>query len=423
MKKRIRLSEFEATHLGIEPRNSHEKGSNPKYYLTETQHNEIRYLRSGEDSAKVKTFTETSPNNYSTKKKVVLSAWNSKSETMMDIEEYCKKYKLPLKDITSYKLVSHTGTPFYNVVFKTIIEKLKEDLTEEFIAETIKKLIVPVRLAPIDGVPEFESSKFDRLIYTDCHIGMDTNKGGNALYPTMWGEDELMTRLKIMTDQVQINRTSKMLVVDELGDLVDGWDEQTVRKGHHLPQNMDNKKAFDVALRFKVKMAQDLAQVYDFIQFNNICEDNHAGAFGYIVNSAFKQIIEAQFQNRISVVNHESFINHYTVFNKHFVLTHGKDSKNLKFGFKPHLDPKQIEKIDQYMKYHNLYDGKLIEFSKGDSHQLLFDMAGSDDFDYMNYLAFSPSSEWVQTNFKKGRSGFVMQNHRGKNRTIIPYFF
>ena len=36
---------------------------------------------------------------------------------MMDIDEYCSFYGLPRADIRSYKLVSHTGTPFYNIVF------------------------------------------------------------------------------------------------------------------------------------------------------------------------------------------------------------------------------------------------------------------------------------------------------------------
>jgi len=422
MRKRMRLKPDEVNFLGLEVKTSnYTTGDNPLYILDDSQQSMLNELRG---KTKVASFTRTSANNYSKKgKKVVLSSWDYKTNKNMGIEEYCKKYNFPIDDITSYKLVSHTGTPFYNIVFKTISEKIKEDLTEEFISNAIKQFIVPAKLRNPINSDDFGRQSFDRLIFTDAHIGMDTNKDGNALYPVKWGEQELMARMEEMVDRTRLCKTSRMLIVDDLGDLLDGWDAQTVRKGHHLPQNMDNKKAFDVALKFKVEMAQMLAEEYDFIQFNNICEDNHSGAFGYIVNSAFKTIIEAQYENRIVVRNHEAFINHYTVFNNHFVITHGKDSKNLKFGFKPHLDPKQIEKIDQYMKYNSLYDGKDIEFSKGDSHQLLLDMASSDDFDYMNYLAFSPSSEWVQTNFKKGRSGFVLQHFNNGNRVINPVFF
>lgn len=419
-KKRIRfrLIDSEAEFLNLQVKPMYSDGRLAQYSITKKQRNDLFEFRA---KTKVDSFTETSPNNYKMKPKIVLSAWNVKTEKMMDIGEYCQNYNLPLKDITSYKLVSHTGTPFYNIVFKTIVEKIKEDLTEDFIDKAIAKFIVPIETQTIK--PKDDNKKFDRLIYTDVHIGMDTNKDGNALYPTEWNEEELMVRLYEMVSHTIQNKTSDTLIIDELGDLLDGWDEQTVRKGHHLPQNMDNKKAFDVALQFKVKMIQMLVPYYNFIQCNNICEDNHAGAFGYVVNSAFKRIIEVQFLNMVKVTNHDKFINHYTIFDRHFVLTHGKDSKNLKFGFKPHLDPKQIEKIDGYMKHERLYDGKDIEFSKGDSHQLLLDMSSSDDFDYFNYLAFSPSSEWIQTNFKKGRSGFVLQHFNGKNRTINPYFF
>ena len=109
-----------------------------------------------------------------------------------------------------------------------------------------------------------------------------------------------------------------------------------------------------------------------------------------------------------------------------FVISHGKDSKSLKFGFKPVLDSKQIEKIDQYIKQNEIYKQcDFIEFSKGDSHQLILDYATSDDFDYCNYLAFSPSSEWVQTNFKKGRSGFVFSNvdYNDNLKDIKTYYF
>jgi len=357
-----------------------------------------------------------------------MTSWDYDNGSNMTIEQYCKKYNLPFEHISSWKAVTHTGTPFYNTVFREVKNIIADSIGVDAMEEIIAKYIKPLDVQPLftPDLPEKYKEikpKADRCVYTDVHIGMDTDKDGTALYPTKWNEEELMKRCDEMVDYIIKTKTADILILDELGDLMDGWDGMTVRKGHSLPQNMDNKKAFDVALRFKMHMLSRLVKHYDFIQCNNICEDNHAGAFGYIVNSAFKQMAEILYQNRVIVTNHERFINHYSVFNHTFVITHGKDSKNLKFGFKPNLDPKQIEKIDQYMKQNGLYDGKKIEFSKGDSHQLILDMASSDDFEYMNYLAFSPSSEWVQTNFKKGRSGFVLQHLDGEHKTIQPYFF
>jgi hypothetical protein len=419
-KKRVRLNQEKCTILEIEYRGKDAGGQHKKYWLSEGQ---LKIL----ELTSVSTKTETKPNDYKQSdpdgRVVVMSSWIEKEERNMGMEEYCKKYNLPFDEITSYKFINHTGTPYYNIVFKTISQKIAEDLTEEFIAESIRKHIIPLGTKKIVAGDPSNIKKADRVIYTDVHVGMDTNKDATALYPVVWNENVLMDRMNEMVDYIIRKKNSEILILDELGDLLDGWNAQTTRGGHSLPQNMDNKKAFDVALKFKVEMIHRLVPHYDFIMCNNVCEDNHAGAFGYVVNSAFKQIVELQFANIVYVTNHERFINHYSFHDHTFVISHGKDSKSLKFGFKPHLDPKQIEKIDGYMKQNKLYNGNQIEFSKGDSHQLVFDMASSDDFDYMNYPAFSPSSEWVQTNFKKGRSGFVLQHIEGDIKTTTPYWF
>lgn len=363
--------------------------------------------------------SKSQSNNYK-EKPFVLSAWNAAGH-MMDIDEYCAHYKLPKKDITSYKLVSHTGTPYYNIVFKENYHTT-EDFTFEFIEAAVKKHVKPITVKASTG----ETNCFDRVVYSDVHIGMHVNKSGHALYGGDWDEVELNRRLDVLVDRTIKLKKGSYLVIDDLADLLDGWDGKTVRKGHDLPQNMDNAKAFDVAVSFKVKMIDALVQHYDKILVNNICEDNHAGSFGYVVNSAVKQILDIKYKKNVEVNNHRKFINHYYVGNHCFVITHGKDSKNLKFGFKPHLDPKQLEKIDQYLKQNEIFKKcNFIEFGKGDSHQMLLDYCTSDDFDYFNYPAFSPASEWVQTNFKKGRSGFVnMQiNYITNDKTVVPYFF
>jgi hypothetical protein len=171
-----------------------------------------------------------------------------------------------------------------------------------------------------------------------------------------------------------------------------------------------------------MNILDNLINHYEEIRFNNICNDNHAGSFGYFVNSAFKSLAEQKYKT-VTVNNCRDFISHYFVNDICFVITHGKDDSTLKFGFKPQLDPKQIEKIDQYLKHNNIYGkAKKIIFKKGDSHQTLFDMAGSDDFYYYNYPALSPSSQWVQNNFKKGRRGFVLESFYGVENTIKPFF-
>jgi len=374
----------------------------------------------------VSTNTSSKPNDYKKKKKgdFVLSAWNKLTGLMMDIDEYCIHYNLPRKDITSYKLVSHTGTPFYNIVFKENVADSIDVSFEELIEDAVSKHIEPVKVDK--RVAKLDHHTVDRLVYTDTHVGMCVNPNGFGLYGGRWNEEELMDRCDIMVNAVIDNRKSGELYIDDLGDFLDGWNAETARGGHKLPQNMDNEKAFKVGLEFKMRMIDNLIPYFDSITVRNICEDNHAGSFAYVLNHAFKEIVKAKYGLSVSIVNQRKFIDYYTVGDHAIVTSHGKDSSNLKFGFKPHLDPKQIEKVDQYLKSEDVYKkSKYIRFCKGDSHQALFDMSGSDDFDYFNYPALSPSSNWVQTNFKKGRSGFVIEHFNKFERkvSINPFWF
>ena len=390
---RKRLNNQEAELIGLEPKGKDIKGGNSKYSISDKE-----WLR-------VVTFRELK----STQFKEVKRTLDKKGKIISKVEKRQAKELIDIPSNHEIKRVStnvSTGNQWVITEPKKI-EKQVEDFDHTFIEDLIKKHIKPIKQT--NHAKELTNT-FDRLVFTDVHIGMDTNKDGYAMYSTKWDEAEIFNRLTSMVENVKLNAKSNILYIDDLGDYLDGWDGETTRKGHKLPQNMDNQKAFDVAVSFKVQLIDMLISSYDNIIMNNICEDNHAGSFGYIVNSAVKQICELKYSN-VNVINHRSFINHYYVGKHCFVISHGKDSKNLKFGFKPVLDTKQIEKIDGYLKHNNIYkNSEFIEFSKGDSHQMIFDYATSDDFDYFNYPAFSPSSEWVQTNFKKGRSGYVMFN-------------
>jgi hypothetical protein len=276
-----------------------------------------------------------------------------------------------------------------------------------------KKLFGEIKPFNYKKNPSVNECLFDRLVYTDTHIAMMITD--YSLYGGIWNEDELFKMCDKMISHTIANRKSKVLYIDELGDFLDGYDGQTVRKGHHLPQNMDNQKAFDVGLRFKIKLVQSLIPYYDRIVCHNVCEDNHAGSFGYIVNSAFKTAIEMMLPN-VSVINLRKFIEFYKVGKYIFVLSHGKDSVSLKFGFKPKLDKIQENKIDNYLDRNGLKG--IIEFSKGDSHQYLFDNSTAQRFNYYNYPALSPSSAWVQINFQQGISGFIMFNYYEDRKVI-----
>ena len=389
--KRIRISDNIAEEMGL----SLNKGG--RYRLSDEQIEKAKNLKSG-------SKIETSRTKKNIEKDFVLSAWNDEG-FMMDIDQYCEHYKLPREDVREYKLVSHTGTPYYNIKFKEIAEK---EVMSFDLEELVKKHIKPVDVSK--SIEIENENDFDMLTYSDVHIGMETNPDNKAMYSVEWNRQSALRECYRMIQATIENQSSTTLVIDELGDFLDGYNQQTTRGGHALPQNMSNEEAFDVALEFKMALIDGLVNHYESIMINNICNDNHAGSFGYFVNKAFKDICSVKYPN-VEVNNYTKFINHYYIDNTCFVITHGKDDSSLKFGFKPHLDAKGIAKIDQYLKQNNVYKhANKIVFKKGDSHQALIDMCTSDDFYYVNYPALSPSSMWVQNNFKKGRRGFVLES-------------
>ena len=412
MKIRKRLFKEEAILLKIPPKPDEKGRKNAKYYIDKEQWNEIKEYRKCFD---INITTETKTNEY--KEKFVLSAWNKQTGQMMDINTYCNHYALPRADISSYKLVSHTGTPYYNIAFKENVAEIVKDFDFN---SSIKKYIQPITNKKR---PAFNGAKdFDTLTITDVHVGMDTDADHNTMYQNPWNKKELFKTADIIISKTLEEQESATLYIDDLGDLPDGYNAHTTRGGHALPQNMTNEECFNNALEFKLKVLYGLVDHYDEINFNNICNDNHGGSFTYFINEAFKQIAEIQFK-KVTVTNYRKFINHYYIGKICFVISHGKDDKSLKFGFKPQLDLKGAEKIDQYCKQNKIYkQADLVIFKKGDSHQALFDMCSSDDFFYFNYPALSPSSNWVKNNFKLGRRGFVNESFKGLKNYVKTHF-
>lgn len=345
---------------------------------------------------------------------VILSAFDGKK--IMTLQEYCEHWNLPTEDVHSAKLVTHTGTPYWNIAFKErAAVAISEEYIDRLLERSVRKYILPLPPVPIE---QKSTNTASRLVFSDVHVGMDPDPDGTSPFGGQWGIEAIQERFMHMLEFTLQHAEGDTIYVDDLGDFLDGWDSYTVRRDHRLEQNMDNETAFDVALEIKMFLIENLANNFRKVIVNNICNDNHAGPFAYVVNSSLKKILEAKYPN-VEVVNHRSFMGHYKIFDKAFILCHGKDEKFMKAGMGTDVKPQNTEKIDQYIKLHGLYNGtSRIIFCKGDDHQCVFNMAASDDFDYMSYPAFSPSSSYIQTNFKRGRSGFVLETVQENSNTI-----
>lgn len=341
---------------------------------------------------------------------------------IMSAEEFCKHYGLPYEEAKSYKLLTHTKYPTYNIASHNVNEDVREQITPEFIEELVKKhnkkFKYQKRLV-------FEDGDFvDRLVFTDVHIGMEVSSA-TSQYDGDWGHGTIMSRGAYMMDMLgKYSRGNELYIID-LGDFMDGYDGFTARKEHKLPQCMDTQEAFDLGVEFKLAMLDAAVQMYSKVVLDNVCNDNHGGSFAYLVNSAVEKIAMHRYGGEVDVRNHRKFMNHYIIRNRAFVFSHGKDERFMKRGMKASPDLTDIQKVDAHCKSNGLYAYPNITFEKGDSHQAILDFTTSDDFPYLSYPSFAPQSQWVQENFKQGKSGFVIQNINFEDDVIsfTPVFF
>ena len=305
---------------------------------------------------------------------------------------------------------------FKNPNFKTEVEQAIEKVDFTKIFSKVKKL---------DFTPNFITPLclFDKLVFTDTHIGMDASDKGRSLYDLKWNKEIVLERLSTMIQFTLDNRKSDVLEILDLGDFFDGQDGQTTRGGHGLPQNMSNQECFDLGFEFYLTLIHSTALNYKKVKIRIITNDNHSGDMSYFLASAVKNYCAAAYNN-VEIIIQKKFIDYELIGKRCFVTTHGKDTHNMKFGFKPKLDPNQEKKIIGYLNANDLLNkGYEIIFEKGDSHQYLFDNSTSDLFCYLNYPAFSTSSNWVATNFQKGKSGFIHYNYFEGRKSLNEYLF
>lgn len=397
-----RLSQDEAKMLGFQVKKDDiGRINSARYSLTPEQHDQIDELRG---ISRKREFVETQKK--LDKNGEVLSTIEKLQSEPIDIPSNFEIIKISTSKTTGQQWIQYAA-------------KKEVDVNEIDFSSVFSGKIERVKISP----KSINECIFDRLVYTDVHVGMNPNDDGYSLYGGKWDKEELDNRLQKVVDLVVSERKSKILRIDDLGDYMDGFRAETSRGGHKLPQNMTDQESFDAGVLFKIKMIDALVEYYDEIHCWNVCIDNHAAAWGYVVNSAFKTYVEMKYPN-VKVTNQRKFIDYYTIGDYVFVITHGKDDKNLKFGFKATLDKQQENKIDNYLAENDIVGKKLkIEFSKGDSHQWIMDNTTSMRFNYCSYPAFSPSSSWVQVNFQKGKSGFVFFNYRDDRKTVHEYEF
>ena len=240
------------------------------------------------------------------------------------------------------------------------------------------------------------SDKTAVVYLSDMHIGADVSK--YSIYLNKYDKEVVENRLSQIFHKLQKiikdHKCSK-IVICNLGDSLDGYNKQTTRGGHLLPQNMDNKeqvKTFvEVMTDFFVKI--NSLGVSD-VKYYSVGEDNHSGDFGYAANMALINILNLS-KLVSSAMVFDKYIDYFTIGKQNFILCHGKDQKDVFKGMPLTLNDRTENQINEYLDYIEVT--KNVHFIKGDLHQSATTYGKR--FRYKSVGSFFGSSEWIHKNF------------------------
>lgn len=357
-----------------------------------------------DESPGVNTITGTYDENLD---KGTLEVSKLVSEQPRSAEEIIKIHKI---DTAKWRLVQYWSKEKQSgwLVSALFAAVKPEDSFSEDIRDVLREVFLESNL-PVYQAPKKSpiTSKKALFVYmSDKHVGALTHP--TAIYSNEYNEDVFEVRMNRVLEEIekQVRNYGRLedLFICDLGDSLDGWNGQTTRGGHALPQNMDNKKSFMTYLFahkrfFDALVEKNLANNIHAIMQTN---DNHSSSFGYITNQALTLYLNTAYPF-INVTIMEKFLEHFDYGKHTFIFTHGKDSEDLKHGLPLFLTEKAENFLNKYIDHHKLGENKNISVVKGDLHTE--SMQQSYKFRYRNVLSMYGSSKWIMNNFGPGYPG------------------
>lgn len=279
------------------------------------------------------------------------------------------------------------------------------DATQEDITAAVKETLL-AKVKPWRIKKKSSNNKKGLFLYTsDKHVGAHTKE--NSVYKNDYNaevfEKRMFTLLEEAHEQYKMHGRFDKICFMDLGDPLDGFGQQTTRGGHSLPQNMTDREQFDTFVNVHRKFFDELVKmdIADSIDFVAATNDNHAGPFGYCATRALALYLEVKYPD-MGIHLYTRFMDNYEYGDHTFIVTHGKDEEDMKFGFPIKLNDKVENYINDYINIKKV-DSKYIHLIKGDLHQSACEYGKR--FRYKNVMSMYGSSKWIHTNYGSGFAG------------------
>jgi hypothetical protein len=194
---------------------------------------------------------------------------------------------------------------------------------------------------------------------------------------------------------IEETRGITTLTICNLGDSLDGMDQQTARHDHILPQNMSSNQQLEIFVKcmtsFFVTLKNNLK--CNDIRYYCVGDSNHDGAFGRAANRILQITLE---QIGIEATIFTRFMDSFKLGDLAVILCHGKDSKDMKKPLPLTINPQTEVKINQFINTYKV-EGEKILFVKGDTHTSAVTYGST--FIYKSVGAFIGATKWSSANF------------------------
>ena len=292
-----------------------------------------------------------------------------------------------------------------------LINKLAKELNDLKYAKDFH-ITIDGNYKPVTYTPCYNTSKTLVLHISDTHVGAALSS--TSLFKNDWNEQEFAKRLDELVNRVNCIGPFDKIVINLLGDYLDGMDGMTARRDHVMPQNMDNKKQFNVFIKHMLHFIEDIQSLCNNVEIYAVPEGNHGGYADYFAIKALEYATNSYFPN-IPFTVFDRYYGVFTVNSHTYISLHGKDGQFMKKPMPLNLNDSTSTLLRDWMDREQM-TGENIHVIKGDLHSN--NLNSCRKFDYRNVLSLFGDSDYSQMNYISNAYGVSYDLFIGDIRTI-----
>ncbi len=309
-------------------------------------------------------------------------------------EDELKEMHLREKENDFLKRIEKDEVKDLRALVTKLTKENSKSLNRDLIESTIKSTLKDYKELPVN-INCKDAEYPDLIIWlSDLHIGAYNAKYSSFVQLPSYDVKEIKSRLtKIVATFA--DQTYHSVYVVNLGDSIDGFNKETTRGGHQLPEILDNKEISEAFIECMMGFFSSLTANVISNDFNylSIGESNHGGDFEWLNQKLLAASI-TKYGVKSYISNYP--IDSFSIGKHHFLYAHGKDNNSQTRQFPLTLNPATELFFANYIAEKGICS-PYIYVVKGDLHNYAY--TTGKQFDYISVGSMYGSSNYIVANF------------------------